>query len=234
MSIRKKIADSEWAKSAVARLFAGYVRLVHATSAWDRIGYAPLDDLVAAGEPVIVVVWHQRLVMGSYMFPLDLAPLCGITSAARAGSMFGRIQTRFGMQHIAMASRQRHVALSREVILKVREGVSVALAADGPRGPERICSQVPLQWARATGKRVFVVACATRHAMEAATWDRMLFPRPMTRGVMLCREWDKHVPRKASEAEIEDLRLDLQAHLNAVTAEADEYIGREVYVPSTS
>jgi len=226
VSLRKRIADSDRFNDGVAALCERYIRYVHRSSQWDRHGFEPLNALVGAGEPVIVVLWHQRLLMSPYLFPMDLGPICTLTSAARAGSMVGRIQKRFGFDTIAMSSHKRHVALSREVLGKMRQGVSIGIAADGPRGPERICSTVPLVWARASGKRIFTTAYAPRHAAETGLWDRMLVPRPYTSGVFLCREWRETVPRKASEEAQEDLRLSLQRQLNQITAEADEMMGR--------
>lgn len=227
MSLRKRIANSEWFNNAVAALAERYLRWVHRTSQWDRLGYEELDRLVAAGEPVIVVLWHQRLLMTPWFFPVHLGPVCSITSSARAGSMAGRIQTRFGLQTIAMSSHKRHVALSRAVLAKIREGVSIGIAADGPRGPERQMSTVPLVWARTSGKRVFLTTFAARKAREAGTWDRMLLPAPWNRGVFLCREWTQEVPRKASPETLEALRLDMQNALNDLTAQADRHVGRE-------
>lgn len=225
-SLRKRIADSEGANDWLARRIAGYIRWVHRTSRWQRIGYGPLEELVRAGEPVIVVLWHQRLMMSPYFHPLDLGPICSITSAARAGSMVGRVQLLFGMDTIRMSSHKRHVALSREVLGKMKQGISIGIAADGPRGPERISSTVPLVWARSSGKRVFVITYSAKRGRLAGTWDRMLLPSPYNEGVFLCREWTETVPRKATEDEIETRRQSLEAVLNAATAECDQLMGR--------
>ncbi|MFC3616185.1 lysophospholipid acyltransferase family protein [Lutimaribacter marinistellae] len=232
MSLRKKLADSEAVLNWAARRIAAYIRRVHRNTRWQRIGYEELDQLAEAGEPVIVVLWHQRLAQSPYFFPLDKGRICSITSAARAGSMVGRVQKLFGMDTIAMSSHKRHVALSREVLGKMKQGISIGIAADGPRGPERVSSTVPLVWARSSGKRVFGITYSVRHGREAATWDRLLLPRPWrNEGVFLCSEWTKPVPRKANEEEIEALRLDLEEHMNRITAEADRMVGREPWQP---
>ncbi|WP_372570413.1 lysophospholipid acyltransferase family protein [Ruegeria jejuensis] len=232
MSLRKKIADSEMVLNWAARRIAWYIRLVRKHSSWQRIGYEELDALAEQGEPVIVVLWHQRLAQSPYFFPLDKGRICSITSAARAGSMVGRVQKLFGMDTIAMSSRTRHVALSRAVLGKMKEGISIGIAADGPRGPERVSSTVPLVWARSSGKRVFGITYSSRHASEAGTWDRLLLPRPWrNEGVLICREWTETVPRKASEEQIEALRQSLEQHMNDITAEADRMVGREPWVP---
>ena len=232
MNLRKKIADSEAVLNWVARRIATYIRLVNRNTRWQRIGYEELDQLAEQGEPVIVVLWHQRLAQSPYFFPLDKARICSITSSARAGSMVGRVQKLFGMDTIAMASKTRHVALSRQVLGKMKQGISIGIAADGPRGPERVLSTVPLVWARTSGIRVFGITYSTKHGREAGTWDHLLMPRPWrNEGVFLCREWTETVPRKASEEEIETLRLSLERHMNDITAEADRMVGREPWSP---
>nr|WP_321249050.1 DUF374 domain-containing protein [uncultured Ruegeria sp.] len=228
MSLRKKIADSEAVLNWAARRIASYIRMVHRNTSWQRLGFEEMDKLVEQGEPVIVVMWHQRLTLSPYLFPLDKGRVCTITSAARAGSMVGRVQKLFGLDSIAMTSRKRHVALSREVLGMIKQGISIGIAADGPRGPERVLSTVPLVWARTSGKRVFGITFSTRHGREAGTWDRMLLPRPWrNQGVFLCREWTEAVPRKASEEQVETLRQSLEHHMNDITAEADRMVGRE-------
>ncbi len=231
MRLLKKLADNEAFLNWVARRIAGYMRWVHNSSTWTRVGYEPLLEALENDEVIIGVLWHQRLAQTPYVFPLDLAPMCTITSSARAGSMVGRIQKLFGMDTIAMSSHKRHVALSRQVLGKMKQGISIGIAADGPRGPERVASAVPLVWARSTGKRVFCFTYATQHGSEAGSWDRLLMPHPWTKGVLMCREWTETVPRKATEEQIETLRQSLEAMLNQITAEADEMVGRTPWQP---
>ncbi|MEO1108886.1 MAG: DUF374 domain-containing protein [Pseudomonadota bacterium] len=233
MSLRTKIADSEFLLNWAAQRIASYIRMVNRNTRWQRIGYEELDQLAEQGEPVIVVLWHQRLAQSPYFFPLDKGEICSITSSARAGSMVGRVQKLFGMDTIAMTSKNaNNIAVSREVIGKIKRGISIGIAADGPRGPERVLSTVPLVWARTSGKRVFGITFSAKHGREAGTWDRLLMPRPWrNEGVFLCREWTETVPRKASEEEIEALRLSLEQHMNDITAEADRMVGREPWSP---
>ena len=226
MSLRRKIADSGWFNSFVEGLLAGWIRFAYQTSAWQRIGFEPMDAALRAGEPVIVALWHQRLMMSPYLFDASLGKICTLTSGARAGRLAGQVQARFGFGTIAMSSNKRHVALSREVLGRMRDGWSVGIATDGPRGPARIASTVPLVWARSSGARVFVVAFSANRVIEVATWDRMWLPAPWTRGVLMCREWSEAVPRKTTEAETEALRLNLEAALNAATDAADRTAGR--------
>lgn len=126
-----------------------------------------------------------------------------------------------------MSSHARNLSLTRQVLGKLRAGVSIGIAADGPRGPARISSQVPLAWARASGKRVFVVSFSANRVLEIPTWDKMWLPVPWTSGVLTCREWTATIPRAVDADTLEGHRLDLQAALDAVTDESDRAVGRE-------
>jgi lysophospholipid acyltransferase (LPLAT)-like uncharacterized protein len=227
LSLRRKIADSAWFNRSVEGLFAAYIRFAHRTSRWQRSGFGPMDQALKDGDPVIVVLWHQRLMMSPYLFDASRGKMCTLTSGARAGRLAGKVQARFGFETIAMSSHKRHIALSREVLGRIRDGYSLGIAADGPRGPARVASGVPLIWARASGKRVFVVAFGARRVIRLPTWDRMMLPAPWTRGVLMCREWEETVPRKASDEETEALRARLETALDRITDEADRAVGRK-------
>lgn len=226
MSLRKRIADSAWLHNALVGLLAGYIRIAKASGRWQKEGFEDLDAHVEAGKPVIGVLWHARLPMAPFMFNTKVARLCILTSSSRLGRMVGSLMVRFDLDTIPMSSHKREVALSREVLGRIRKGDSIGIASDGPRGPARVSKLVPIMWARSSGARVFLVSFSARHALRLPTWDRTILPLPFSRGVLLCREWTRDVPRKADPATYEALRKDLEDQLNALTDEADRRVGR--------
>ncbi|MEX5579838.1 lysophospholipid acyltransferase family protein [Pseudophaeobacter sp. A-200-2] len=226
MSLRKRIADSPRFNRTIEGLFAAYVRFAYRTSRWQRSGFEEMDACVKRGEPVIFVLWHQRLIMAPYLFDTSLGRICALTSAARAGRLAGQILVRLGFETIPMSSHKRHVALSREVLRRTKEGCSIGIAADGPRGPARISSGVPITWARMTGCRVFTVAFAEKKVLKLPTWDKQMLPLPFSRGVLICQEWQETVPKKPTDDEAEALRQSLEQALDQITDKADHAAGR--------
>ncbi|ANP36536.1 Uncharacterized protein in bacteria [Phaeobacter gallaeciensis] len=226
MSLRKRIADSPRFNRTIEGLFAAYVRFAYRTSRWQRSGFEEMDACVKRGEPVIFVLWHQRLIMAPYLFDTSLGRICALTSAARAGRLAGQILVRLGFETIPMSSHKRHVALSREVLRRTKEGCSIGIAADGPRGPARISSGVPITWARMTGCRVFTVAFAEKKVLKLPTWDKQMLPLPFSRGVLICQEWQETVPKKPTDDEAEALRQSLETSLDQITDKADQAAGR--------
>nr|WP_232897420.1 DUF374 domain-containing protein [Pontibaca salina] len=207
-------------------MLAAHIAFAHRTSDWQRSGFEVVDNAVSNGEPVIMTLWHQRLAMAPFLFDRSLGEICSLTSSARAGRLAGEVLGRFGFDTVPMSSHRRHVALSRAVLGKIREGKSIGVAVDGPRGPARQASTVPLVWARSSGCRVFCVSFSASRVLTLPTWDQMMLPMPWTKGVLLCREWNQTVPRKLDEFETEALRLKLEATLNAITDESDRATGR--------
>ena len=68
---------------------------------------------------------------------------------------------------------------------------------------------------------VFVYAFAMRGQRRLSTWDRLVWPRPFTRGAVVWRLWRSDLPRRADAATHEAMLQDLTAALNAVTEEAE-------------
>jgi lysophospholipid acyltransferase (LPLAT)-like uncharacterized protein len=58
-----------------------------------------------------------------------------------------------------------------------------------------------------------------------ASWDRFVVPYPFARGLYVCGKpiW---VSAGATDADLEAKRLELEASLNAITAQADEAVSR--------
>ncbi|MCB1340864.1 MAG: DUF374 domain-containing protein [Pseudooceanicola sp.] len=226
MSLRRRLADSRRLNRWVEGLIAGYLRFAFATSRWERTGFEAMEAELAKGEPVIFCVWHQRLILSPWMFDTRLGKFCSLTSSARAGRLVGQVLGRFGFDTVPMSSHKRHVALSREVLRRIGDGYTIGIAVDGPRGPARVASTVPLVWARSTGKRIFVLSWSARRRIRAWSWDRFLLPLPFSRGVMMCRAFSGEVPRGLDVDQTEELRLRLQRALDDVTDASDMAAGR--------
>jgi len=225
MSLRKRIADSPSVNNGVARILAGYIRLVRRTSQWRFIGFEQMDVMLKEHDAIICTLWHDRLTMSPYLFDTKKNPICTLTSEGRAGKLVGIIQTRFGFATLPMNSHKRHVALSRAVLGQIKKGSSIGIAIDGPRGPAREAKTFPLVWARSTGKPIMMIAYSVKHAGHLKAWDKMLLPRLFTKGVFMCRPFSQPVPRKMTDDEMEALRQQLQREMDALTAEADRLAG---------
>ena len=226
MNLRKRIAGSRWANEFAAAVLYRYIRFCHATTRWDRVGFEELSELLRAEQPVIILVWHERLFMSTYLFDTNLGKVCAITTQSRMAELGQRLLRRFKFDSVMIEPKANPIVLTREIFRRIRRGESVVISPDGTRGPARVAKSFPIVWARSTQIPVFCAAYSVRRSMRLPTWDRPHIVLPFNRGVFLLRRWEETVPRNATEEQMERLREMVSDKLNAVTDEADEHIGR--------
>lgn len=205
-------------------LIAGWIRLCRRTIRWTRRGDEELLAGVARG-PVLFVFWHSRLVMASALLPPEALPLVNLFAVNRDGRISAGVQSRFGLRPIGLSGKGGEHAAARAALTALRSGHSLAVPGDNSRTGARRLAPAPLDWARATGVPVIVVANSVRRHWRLPGWDRMLFPLPFSRGATVYRRWEATLPRRPSDAERAAAHASLTAALDAVTAEADALVG---------
>lgn len=231
-------------KSDALRRFGGealglYIRLVYATSRWTRVRKDVMDRLIDAGEPFILVFWHNR----SLMSPAAWDPRGGrvflLISAHRDGEYSRRGVAPFGIEAIRGSASNPNKAAKekggaqalREMLKALKAGHKVVVTPDGPRGPRMRCNEGVVQLARLSGAPIVPFAYSTTRAKTLSTWDRFLVALPFSKGFFV---WGEPVraPRAAGPETVERLRRTLEERLSDITAEADRLAGRAPIEPA--
>jgi hypothetical protein len=220
MGLRRWLGRQRWSPHILGWPLSLWIRFCSATCRWERRG----DDEIRAAlqdGPVVLVLWHERIALSGLHWRREWGPISALHTTRFAGRVAGAVQAHLGTLPIAMASRRGNLAASREVMRRLRGGTSVGITGDGPSGPARVLKDAPLEWARASGRPVFVYAFAMQRQSRLATWDRLVWPRPFTRGAVVWRLWRADLPRRADPATREALRRELEAVLTAAAQEAE-------------
>ena len=226
MSFRKRLEDSKSVEWLLGLFLSSYLRFCMRTTKWSNDG---LDDLRAALKdgPVVLVLWHSRILYGPAHWPRETAPLSTLRDPSPAGRLSAATQSRFGMEPFAMHDKKSNRAASREILRRFADGISLGLTGDGPIGPALEMKTPPVEWARATGRPVFFYAFSVRRHRRLSAWDNMMIPLPFTTGKFIYRQWEQTVPRRASAEEMDALRQEMQDALSKTQADADLAIGLE-------
>lgn len=236
----KSILSSGPFRALVCFVAALYIRLVHATGSWQTIGGETPRRLWAEGKPFILAFWHGRLLMMPYSWRTE-QKMNMLISQHRDGEIIARTIAHFGLGSVrgsagneAKGGDKRAkggVQALRSMARAAQGGQSLGITPDGPRGPRMRASEGVAALARLTGLPVLPAAYATRHRLVLGTWDRFLLALPFSRGVII---WGDpiHVPKKASGADLEAARAEIEAALNRVTAAADAAVGRPAIEPA--
>ncbi len=223
----KRIRDSQTLLNSVTWTIAAYLKFTFRTTKWRKIGFEGLHATLETGEPVVIICWHQRLIHAPMSWDQSKGKAATLRSASRAGVVSAGVQERLGMIPIEMHDEASNLASSRKIAKLMKQGVTLGVTGDGPEGPARIFNGAGLEWARLSGKPIYLFASSTKRHTLLKTWDRLMFPKPFTRGVMLYQKWEGEVPRKPQTGEMEALGRKLQEDLNALTAKADDLIASD-------
>ena len=198
--------------SAVLRLLSWTVRV-------SFINPQALFGRWDAGERVVVAFWHNRLLM----MPIAAAgrPICILNSQHRDGEIATRVAARWNVRAVRGSATRGAVGGFLSLVRAYRDGSSLAVVPDGPRGPACSAKIGVVQLGRITGAPIIPVSYATDRMKQLRSWDRLMIPMPFARVVFAIGE-PIVVARDADDAMMETQRQALEQRLNELgrTAEA--------------
>lgn len=196
-----------------------YFKLVQWTARIDRQPF-PVK------EPYILALWHGRLIMLP-MFRNGDKPLIALISSHRDGRIISKTASLFGIQTASGSTTRGGMRAVRELIRFAREGHSLFVTPDGPRGPRMRSSEGILDLARLTGLPILPAAMSARRGVNLNSWDRFLLPGLFTTVYI---RWGKPIVVSAEDEKSQAIaRLD--SALIAVQNEADTLASRPLIEP---
>lgn len=183
------------------------------------IGAEHYLDYWRRGEPVVFVLWHGRLLAGSYA--QRGRGLVALISQHQDGEYISRVVHRWGYLTVRGSSTRGGSGALRDLVRCVRQGRSVVITPDGPRGPRQRMKPGALLVAQLTGAPVIPVATGADRAWWVEGWDRFQIPKPFSRVRVLYGD-AIHVDRTTSPALLEERSVEVERRLNDLSARVDE------------
>jgi lysophospholipid acyltransferase (LPLAT)-like uncharacterized protein len=146
-----------------------------------------------------------------------------MTSLSRDGEMQASICRRFGLEVVRGSSSRRGFSGLMALGRRLKEGISVGMAVDGPRGPAFEAKSGIVVLARRSGSPIVpITAGFGRFKQLKKAWDRFLIPLPFTRATVAYGE-PIQVSRQATSQQMREAAAQLTASLQALTAEVDAH-----------
>lgn len=201
-----------------------YLKGVEASTRW------LVDDGAAPpwapDEPIIALTWHGRQFLGHVALrkherrSLLVAPHGDGQLVGNAAGRIGfQVITGSGTDDPSKSIRKRGAAAFRSILSSLEQRRAVLMTADVPK-IARVAGAGAVKLAQHSGAPIHCFVAATSSRIELRNWDRTQIVMPFGRGAII---WSKaiHVPRHATPAEIEAIRLEVESTLNALHARAD-------------
>jgi len=224
VSFFKKIRRSSLARRLASFLITQYVRLVWMTSKWEIMGDEELSSYFKENKPVIVCFWHGRLLM---MFKgwLGQHKLHMLISSHPDGQIIAHTTQNFGYGWIAGSSSKGGRKALLTILRTLKNGESVGVTPDGPRGPRYKASLGAIHMARLGNAALLPMAYSSRKGIFMKSWDRFFLPFPFSKGIFIYGPLLEVTDPSKSD---EDFRQQLENSLKDITQKADRYCGHSV------
>jgi hypothetical protein len=179
--------------------------------------------------PLIIAFWHGE----HFMMPFARRnyPAAVLISRHRDGEINAIAAERFDIETVRGSGshgndfhRKGGVGAFKTMLRTLEDGTNMALTADVPKVARKAGLGI-IMLARESGRPILPIAIATSRFKRMNNWDRSVIHLPFGRGVIasgatVC------VPKDASEADMERLRVRLEERLNEVNRRAYRLIGQ--------
>jgi 3-deoxy-D-manno-octulosonic-acid transferase len=205
------------------RLVAGVIAGVHRTSTPPPLWDDHIEEFKAL-HPFILAVWHGQFMLLPAL-PREDIPTRAMIALHRDAEAMAYALKRHDLDLIRGAGagirgKDRGGAQAfRGALASLAQGYTVAMTADVPPGPARICGMGIITLARISGRPILPVALASSRYVSLKTWSRMTLNLPGSKlGGSIGQPI--RVPADASDADLEELRRTVERQLDIATVDA--------------
>lgn len=189
-----------------------------ATTRFDVDAPATYRALREARKPIVHILWHGRLLPLSYLHRGE--GIATLISRSADGEYIARVVEHWGYHTTRGSSSRGGSRALRELVAHVRNGRSLAITPDGPRGPKGRLKGGAITAAQLTGAPMVPVAAGASRAWWIEGWDRFMVPKPFAR-IRVTYGEPIDVPRDADAGRLEAIRRHAESELDRLTREVD-------------
>ena len=155
------------------------IRAIGATWRVRIVDAGPVDRLRHDGQPVALVLWHGQLL--PLLYVMRSQSIACLISTHKDGELIAQIAHRLGCKLIRGSSSRGADRALLGLVRALRDGFTVAVTPDGPRGPYRSFAPGALVAAHRAEAPVVVFGVHATRAWYLSSWDRFMIPKPFAR-----------------------------------------------------
>jgi lysophospholipid acyltransferase (LPLAT)-like uncharacterized protein len=197
------------------------IQVIGRTLRFEVDGWHHWEQASRDGHIPIYTFWHHCIVPATYFW--RNRGIVVMTSQSYDGEYIARFIQRFGYGAARGSSTRGSVGAVIEMIRAMRQGRATAFTIDGPKGPRHVAKMGAVLLAKKTGHPILPFTVVTSRVWELSrSWDRFQLPKPFSRAQVRIAA-PIFVPADASETALEGKRLELQAALDGLEHQGEQW-----------
>ena len=191
------------------------------TLRWRIDGAAHYEELIRAGRPPILALWHGRILPATFYW--RNRGIVAMTSENFDGEWIARLMNRFGFRAARGSSSRGGARALVQLRRELAAGHVAAFTVDGPRGPARSAQPGAVWLAGATGHPVLPFHLEADSCWFARSWDGSMVPKPFSTTAIAIGE--PMLVAGTAEDVVEQARQDLERRLGLLERKCREMLG---------
>lgn len=138
------------------------------------------------------MIWHNRVLWSLYLMKAIFkgGHLSGLVSPSKDGAMLTEFMRHFKMNAIRGSSSKGGSKAVFNAIAKAKEGTSIGLTPDGPRGPKYKMKMGALEIAKQTNSTLVFIRAHVESYWRFNSWDNFILPKPFSRVIITSTKFE--------------------------------------------
>jgi len=141
------------------------------------LGEENLLKLIKSGKPIMLCVWHGRLLFPSW-YIRHHTTLHIISSRHADSEILAHILRKWGYGLIRGSTKKGGISVIREMTKIFSKGGMIAVTNDGPKGPARIAKSGSIGLAIKNNVKIISVTGSATKYWQVKSWDSFMLPKP--------------------------------------------------------
>lgn len=167
-------------------------------------------------ENSVLMFWHGKMLAGWW---LRKNQNCyAVVSQSKDGEILSRLLKKWNYQLIRGSSSKDSKEVMKEMVDILKNGYSLAITPDGPRGPANKMKIGGLIAAVRSNRPIVLCGISYKKKRILNSWDRFELPK-MFSDVRIKLSEPKLIPSGLSKEDYENIRQQLENELNALSKE---------------
>ena len=135
-------------------------------------------ELIKSGKPILVCVWHGRLLFTSWYLRFKVKNLYAIASKNPDGEIMARILKNWGYGLIRGSTKKRGKIVIQEMNEIFQNNGIIAITNDGPKGPPCVAKEGSIRIAINNNVNIITITGSSTKYWQMSSWDSFLLPKP--------------------------------------------------------
>ena len=202
-----------------------YVLTVYKTSKVNLKNRKKIENLLERNESFIYSFWHDQLLMCPLTWQSN-SNIKVLISKHRDGDIIAQLISNLGFEAIRGSTHKTNkiknkggLLSARKMIKSLKNGISIGISPDGPKGPRHKVSEGILSISRLSKSVILPVGIGFKKKWVLNTWDKFIIPKPFNEITVV---WGDPISAITNEKNNHQFKIKLESKMNNLTAQANK------------